>query len=140
MHSEVLEKAVSIIVSNGWDLPSIPENAVEVKELFRKKYLRPDFKHQEAIKNYGRQLTTEKRMETKLLGYHLIAYSYFYRSQEALVNKGTKHPEFHEYMRHLTHSDPSFFPKLVFEQLSRIYSAPARLRIGKGKSYWRTGK
>jgi len=69
-------------------------------------------------------------------GYGLIAYSHFYRSQEAAFNNKRKQPNFNEFISHWLHSDKSFIPELIFREFSKIYNKPPNIKIEKGNSYW----
>ncbi len=134
---EFESELVSIIVTNNLDLHSaLPCDPGPRAKIKSRKYLGPDYSTREKIKEKGWSMVQSGVEHLKLVGFGLIAYSHFYRSQERAQNSNRNHPSFSEFITHWFYSDPGFFDKEARSKLMRLYAKPDKLKIKPGKSYW----
>lgn len=140
MNRHGLESALaSIIVNNNWDLIRCPlSNSETVFEPRNHKYFGPSYATREKMKAEGWRMSDSQDAEEQLIGYGLVAYSHFYRSQESALDAGKQHPVFTEFMSHWLHSDPNLICEPARKRLLSLYPKPKKLKIGRGRSYWGT--
>lgn len=140
MNRHEMESALaSIIVDNNWDLHRGPSsNTKVIFEPRSRKYFGPSYATREKMKVEGWRMSDSQDTKERLIGYGLVAYSHFYRSQESALEAGRQHPEFTEFMSHWLHSDPWLVREPTRNSLLALYPKPKKLKIGRGRSYWGT--
>lgn len=92
------------------------------------------------MKAEGWKRVKSQNISQAMIGYGLIAYGHFYRSEESCISNNKKHSRFTEYFQHWLYSDENFIPKRLMESFKKLYSKPRNVHIACGKSYWGTGK